>query len=70
MAEITKAFEHSVDQRGRFFFGYAAILDSCGRTVALVCPTMGDLHWVWERLDDSVDLDVSAVQRVRIHKDK
>ena len=69
MAKKTKAFKHSVDQGGRFYYGYAAILDSCGRSIGLVCPTMSDLQWIGRRVSD-VDLDVSTVERVRIHKDK
>lgn len=71
MAEKTKAFEKRVDQGGRFFLGYSAVLESHRTTVALVCPTIADLRRAWKRLSpNSALLDESSVQRVRIHEDK
>jgi hypothetical protein len=69
MAEKTKAFERGCDQGGVYYQGYAAGLDSCGRAVALVCPTIDDLRWAWKRLVPDADLDESAVQCVRIYED-
>ena len=69
MRKKTEAFEDGFDSGGYYRRGVAALLKSCGREVALVCPDMDTLRWAWERFANDCDLDLAGVIHVRIYKD-